>query len=350
MDEDNQQAGRRSVQRVVSACQVAADKRWERWCEAVRRQWPLDLEPVERNSFQAELTVSVIGDLRLTEMRCAGHSWELASRAASGASCDVLFFYFIQSGVFLAEQDGKRTRLGAGAGAYFIRQPPRRGSCPGGIHMWVLEVPCSAMQARVSGLEQGAGADLSQNSLLFPLVRRYVAELGDCGPDLTACLGRRIASNLTDLVSAMVAEAFDGSALALSEYRTASLQRVLDYIENSLSDPDLSAATVSEALHLSPRYINRLLEAKGTSLGRLIQRRRLESVAADLEAPSLSARSVSTIAMAHGFNNLSHFGKIFRQRYGISPNGYRKVSRAQTKPLSIHPDNSVCWAKPGDEL
>lgn len=33
--------------------------------------------------------------------------------------------------------------------------------------------------------------------------------------------------------------------------------------------------------------------------------------------------SISTIALAHGFNDLSHFSRAFRDRFGMSPRGYR---------------------------
>lgn len=80
---------------------------------------------------------------------------------------------------------------------------------------------------------------------------------------------------------------------------------------------------MASTLKLSPRYINKLFEADGTSLSRYIWRRRIERAATDLRDPAMRALGISAIAMALGFNDLSHFSRVFRQRFGMSPRDYR---------------------------
>jgi AraC-like DNA-binding protein len=53
------------------------------------------------------------------------------------------------------------------------------------------------------------------------------------------------------------------------------------------------------------------------SLGSLAQCQR------DLASPILAHRHVSEIAFAWGFNDVSHFGRVFRERYGLSPRDFR---------------------------
>jgi AraC-like DNA-binding protein len=36
------------------------------------------------------------------------------------------------------------------------------------------------------------------------------------------------------------------------------------------------------------------------------------------------SRTVTEIAFLHGFNNASHFGRVFRERYGTTPSDYRQ--------------------------
>jgi AraC-like DNA-binding protein len=67
----------------------------------------------------------------------------------------------------------------------------------------------------------------------------------------------------------------------------------------------------ARTLRLSPRYLNQLLKAEQTYLECLILRRRLDAVAAALRNPSMATRSISTLALAFGFNDLSHFSKAF---------------------------------------
>lgn len=96
--------------------------------------------------------------------------------------------------------------------------------------------------------------------------------------------------------------------------------------DRHLTNAELDCAAVAAALKLSPRYINQLLEAEGTSLSRYIWRQRLDRAASDLRNPAWSRRSISVIAMSHGFNDLSHFSKAFRQAFGTSPRDYRAAA------------------------
>jgi AraC-like DNA-binding protein len=97
-------------------------------------------------------------------------------------------------------------------------------------------------------------------------------------------------------------------------------------MDRHLTNAELDCAAVAAALKLFPRYINQLLEAEGTSLSRYIWRQRLDRAASDLRNPALSRRSISVIAMSHGFNDLSHFSKAFRQAFGTSPRDYRAAA------------------------
>jgi len=42
------------------------------------------------------------------------------------------------------------------------------------------------------------------------------------------------------------------------------------------------------------------------------------------EPPVLAHRHVSEIAFAWGFNDLSHFGRVFREHFGMSPRDFRQ--------------------------
>jgi AraC-like DNA-binding protein len=44
--------------------------------------------------------------------------------------------------------------------------------------------------------------------------------------------------------------------------------------------------------------------------------------------PSQLGRTVTEIAFLHGFNNASHFGRVFRVRFGATPSEYRRRSAA----------------------
>ncbi len=57
---------------------------------------------------------------------------------------------------------------------------------------------------------------------------------------------------------------------------------------------------------------------------RYIRQRRLENCRKDLLDPIQIGARISDIAFRWGFNDLSHFSRVFKQRYDYSPKDYRQ--------------------------
>ena len=51
---------------------------------------------------------------------------------------------------------------------------------------------------------------------------------------------------------------------------------------------------------------------------------RLERCAEWLRQPSWRDISITQIAFRAGFNNATHFGHVFRERYGVAPREWRR--------------------------
>lgn len=90
-----------------------------------------------------------------------------------------------------------------------------------------------------------------------------------------------------------------------------------------LDDPTLSVSDLEKGLGLSRSQRHRKLTATlGISSNKLINQLRLEAAAERLSNSNLP---VSAIAYDCGFRDVGYFGKRFRERYGKSPSGYRKL-------------------------
>jgi AraC-like DNA-binding protein len=107
--------------------------------------------------------------------------------------------------------------------------------------------------------------------------------------------------------------------------RGALLLKIYAFIEEHLSDPQLSPTLVARSNHLSIRYLHKLFETQSMTVAAWIRERRLERCRNDLLDPGLRAQSVSYIAARRGFPEPSHFSRVFRQAYGVPPSEYRKA-------------------------
>jgi AraC-like DNA-binding protein len=105
-------------------------------------------------------------------------------------------------------------------------------------------------------------------------------------------------------------------------------QRVKDYIERNLRDPSLSVASIAAALNCSKRYLHKVFADRNETLAECILISRLEKCYAALDRHDTHGASIAEIAYSFGFKSLSHFGKVFGRRYGMTPTERRQLARA----------------------
>lgn len=303
---------------------LSGSDKFDYWHAVVRRNVvDLDCRLANGNGFDASIEGMLLPGLNVWRIDASPHSAVRNTLGIARSGSESLVLNFVMSGRLHAEQDGRHVVLSTGDGALCDAQRPYVLDLPEPVSIACVKLPRGALSPRLVGLQRATAIGFESASTLCPLVFGYLVNLTERGSRLTALASDKAARNFTELLAAMIDEVVATSPLPLSEYRVVALMRVKEFVERHLSDSDFDPAMVATALKLSPRYINQLLEAEGTSLSRHIWRRRLERTAADLGNPALSSRSISVIAMSHGFNDLSHFSKAFRQAFGRSPREFR---------------------------
>lgn len=110
---------------------------------------------------------------------------------------------------------------------------------------------------------------------------------------------------------------------AHSTYHARMLQRVRSHIAENLGNPELCPSSISHAMGISLRQLNRLFEAEPLSLMEHVQAKRLEAARLDLLRRGRLGDSVSDICYKWGFKSLAHFSRKFRERFGTSPSQFR---------------------------
>lgn len=113
----------------------------------------------------------------------------------------------------------------------------------------------------------------------------------------------------------------EGRPSTAQEKQDPLLRDILHYIDENYSE-DLSLQSISGEFFISPSHLSHLFKKKlGYSPIQYIGRRRIG------EAQSLlitTPRSITSIATAVGFENVSHFNVQFKKYVGLSPLAYRK--------------------------
>jgi AraC-like DNA-binding protein len=104
--------------------------------------------------------------------------------------------------------------------------------------------------------------------------------------------------------------------------------RIREYVEQHLHDPDLSLDSIARDLNASKRSLHRAVSELEGSIHNLIWHARLERCRADLGDPAKSHESIANIAQSWGFKNSTHFSRAFRTRFGMSAREARRAAVA----------------------
>jgi len=94
-------------------------------------------------------------------------------------------------------------------------------------------------------------------------------------------------------------------------------------IERSLADHGFDIARLARRHKVTPRYIQMLFADSGTTFTEFLRQQRLALAYRLLCDPTQAARNVADLAFAAGFNDLSHFNRVFRRRFGATPREIR---------------------------
>lgn len=135
-------------------------------------------------------------------------------------------------------------------------------------------------------------------------------------------------AGVTDAILGLVANAYRqvlGPSIDHNSLGAAHRVRVINYIEENLGDPNLTPTRIARAFRITTRYLHHLFSEEDETVARYILRRRLEECARALTSPSQRKRTITSIAFDHGFSSATHFGRVFRSRYDVTPRDYRQM-------------------------
>lgn len=133
----------------------------------------------------------------------------------------------------------------------------------------------------------------------------------------------RSAGAVADLIALLAVEDAGPDPREDGQDREALVRRLHAYVDANLRDRNLTPAAIAEAQHISIRYLHKLFEGRGSTVGRWIQHRRLEEARRELARPARDDITVAAVARRWGFASATHFSRSFRTAYGMSPSDWR---------------------------
>jgi AraC family transcriptional regulator, positive regulator of tynA and feaB len=198
----------------------------------------------------------------------------------------------------------------------------------------IVQIPRSKIEDHLGTARNFVALDMKDAST-SRLVSSFFLNLLRIGHELNPDAANRMASIGADLIVASVAE-----RMAMETPKalrgTVVVQNAKAYIENSISDQNLSPSQVASAVGVSLRQLQTLFSDRGQQLSAWIWQRRLDAAAERLADVSILHLSIGEIAYSCGFSSQAHFSRRFKERYDMSPIDFRHLkSLADTIVPSI---------------
>ncbi len=285
---------------------------------------PLVCEPEDIRAFNGSIVRGSIGDMTLTEVFSEAQIVR-HTRSHVARTKDSVFFLQLQlEGESVVRQDGRESLLRAGD--FTLCDSTRRFEMvfTGANRMLVLGIPNTALRRQIGCPECLAAIPMpggrGANGLLSQLLRNYWS---DYHQGLNQQTGSRIGVAILELIGAAYSD-LPQAVADRSSLGTAHRIRIINYIEAHLNDPDLTPTRVAEACRMTARYLHHLFSDQDETVARYILRRRLEVCSRALQSPAQRGRTVAAIAFDCGFNSPTHFGRVFRAKYNVTPRECRR--------------------------
>jgi AraC-like DNA-binding protein len=139
------------------------------------------------------------------------------------------------------------------------------------------------------------------------------------------------ATHVQDLMAMIIGATRDGAEIAGQRgLRAARLAAVKSDVVQHVGERDLTLMDVAARQGLTPRYIQRLFEAEGSAFSTFVLDQKLLRAHRMLTDPRHATSTISAIAFAAGFGDLSYFHRAYRRRYGATPAETRNDARPQS--------------------
>ncbi len=283
------------------------------------------VDAADGEPFEAELVRLPLGELSLAGSNSAPACVSFMGESSQGPMQERAVLLHLQyAGRCVNSQSGREAVLEAGDFTLCDASRPYSVRFTEPNHMLCLRAPLSLVSERLGDIDRlvcvPMKGDRGAGAMLSSFLTGLWAHVDEPGDDDWA---ETVSGVILDLIG-LAYRPLQAGHTVLSP-RDQWLEKARAYIDDRICDPELGVSQIAQALGVSPRYVQMLFAAEGATPSAYILDRRLRMAAERLRRAE--DRGITEVAMAVGFNDLTHFGRVFRRRFGVAPRDYREGAR-----------------------
>jgi AraC-like DNA-binding protein len=297
----------------------APDRKWLEWFREYygRLLCRIDVEPHADSSFRMEVTTRRLPDLVIA------HGLRSPMRTVyRGDDSGEISMVVLMAGTVQVQCSAQQNQtLTPGMAVMGRHEAPATIDVPAGARLLSIRMRRRLLEPLIRSF--GSEAIIADSQALR-LLTSYVqtVEAMETIPDMQ--MQHLVTTHIHDLVALAYGTSRDAAELIDARGKRAGrLAAIKRDIQSDLVDPRLSVTQLAARHGVSPRYIHMLFEREGVTFSEFVVSRRLTLAHRMLSDPRYEGLSISTIALAVGFGDLSYFNRTFRRRFGATPSAVR---------------------------
>lgn len=311
----------------VTTDSVPRRERAEFWADLVSRHvTPMRIEPAGKLALHGEIQARVIGNLGVAQVSGLGvHALHTGAHIARSRG-------HVYAACVHLDGEARISRRGEAIAL-------RRGDIflTDSRHEFTLDLerpwrhllitlPTSWLDSRVARPELLSGTVLRDH----PLARLWASHLAagfTLAGELSSTAATLFARHSVDLLAQLLNESHRDQPTPSDAWRAAVFLRACQAIALKFGDPDLTPDQIAREIGVSSRTLARVFAVNNETIMRRVFDERVRQAARLLAAPASAHRSVTDIAFACGFNDVSHFGRMFAGKMRMTPSQWRRRSQ-----------------------
>ena len=281
----------------------------------------LDVHTEHPDSFQGRLDAGTAGDIHVFDIWADEHAVHRTPALVARAPQHYFKFTLIEHGGGFIVQEGRETALRAGDMTIYDTDKPYSLLFDDAVRMSIVMFPKGLLDIPAETLGHLTAIRLDGSTGVGAMIRPFVSSLAREVNEVDGHVARRLFRTAIDMVGTLL-EANLSNVLTAGAH-DALVRRILDYIDDNLSAPELNPGQIAASHFISVRHLHALFSDQGTTVSTVIRTRRLERCYDELINPLRSDRSVTAIALDNGFIDAAHFSRTFRAHFGVPPSTLR---------------------------
>lgn len=296
------------------------------WLELLRGRlhWPVAYDRVDEKAFEADIEYFTIGDIRVLHH---GMSRVALLRTTAGTAGVPRSFSlnFVTRGRLILSHYDKQSILGSGDIVLADGGKPSRLMFVEPTRIVTVGIPDALLTAHIPQPERMCNLVLKPQHHFSAAIRAALLGILDMERrGVPEEMERQAIQPLLGMLSVSYLANFGWRLGKSGAHSGARLEEIRQYIDEHVTEHDLTPESIAERFGVSTRYLRKLFAADSDSVSRYIQRRRLEKSADRLRNLLWQGRSITDICYDCGFKSAPHFTRAFKARFGVTPNEYRK--------------------------